>query len=75
MNTEDIILNKLEEINNRLYLIEQDLHYLKKCNNIITDHVSFVENVYDSIKTPFYYIVNKIKPIDKIPEKNHKLLQ
>jgi hypothetical protein len=48
------------------------MEYLKKGNNKMLNHISFVENVYDTIKSPFYCILNKIKPI-KIPHRTSSL--
>lgn len=69
------ILNKLDEIIQRLNKIEEDIKYLKNGNDNMTDHISFIENVYDTIKSPFYFIMNKIKPIQQIPEKPKSLTQ
>lgn len=66
---EDNILNKLDEIVKRLDRIEDDIKYLKNGNDNMTEHISFVENVYDTIKSPFYFIMNKVRPIHEIPEK------
>jgi hypothetical protein len=66
---ESIILNKLDEILIRLDKIEEDIRYLKNGSDNMNDHISFIESVYDTIKNPFYFIMNKIKPIEKIPEK------
>lgn len=69
MDKEAIILNKLEEIIERLDKLENEIKYLKQGNDSMTEHITFVENVYDTIKNPFYFIINKIKPIENIPEK------
>lgn len=69
------ILNKLDDIDQRLILIENDIEQIKKSNSNMDEHISFVENVYDTIKNPFYYIMNKIKPIESIPIKETKQLK
>ena len=66
---EEEILEKLNIILVKLAKIEKDIEYLKKGNDNMSEHISFVDNVYTSVKNPFYYILNKIKPIDNIPEK------
>jgi hypothetical protein len=63
------ILNKLDEIVKRLDRIEEDIKYLKNGSDNMTEHISFVENVYDTIKSPFYFIMNKVRPIHEIPDK------
>ena len=76
MEERDIkILDKLNEILNRLDKIEQDIQYLKNGSDTMTEHVTFVDNVYESIKTPFYFIINKIKTIEYIPEKPKSLTE
>lgn len=69
------ILNKLNEILVRLDKIEEDIQYLKNGTDNMTEHISFIENVYDTIKNPFYFIMNKIKPIESIPDKPKTLTQ
>lgn len=72
---DDKILDKLNEILIRLDKIEADIQYLKNGSDTMTEHISFVDTVYESIKNPFYFIINKIKPIDNIPEKPKSLTQ
>ena len=69
------ILDKLDDIDQRLSVIESDIEQIKKSNSNMDEHISFVENVYDTIKNPFYYIMNKIKPIDTIHIKEYKQLR
>lgn len=69
------ILDKLDEILIRLDKIEADIQYLKNGSDTMTEHISFVDNVYDSIKNPFYFILNKIKTVESIPEKPKSLTQ
>jgi hypothetical protein len=69
------ILNKLDEIIKRLDKIENDIEYLKNGSDTMTEHISFIDHVYDTIKSPFYFIMNNVKPINQIPEKPKNLLQ
>ena len=69
------ILKKLDEIIQRLNKIEEDISYLKNGSDTMTQHISFIEHVYDTIKSPFYFIMNKVKPINEIPEKQKNLIQ
>ena len=57
------ILEKLNEILKRLDVIEDDINYLKTGNDNMTRHISFIERVYDYVKAPLFYIVDKVKPI------------
>lgn len=58
-----VIDTRLIAIDTRLIAIENDLKSIKSSSNNMDEHISFIENVYDTIKNPFYYIINKIKPI------------
>ena len=69
------ILNKLDEIIKRLDKIENDIAYLKNGSDTMTEHISFIDHVYDTIKSPLYFIMNKVKPINEIPEKQKNLIQ
>lgn len=66
------ILDKLEDIEKRLEVLETEMIYIKQSSTNMNEHISFVENVYDTIKSPFYYVMNKIKPIENIPVKESK---
>lgn len=68
------ILEKLESIEKRLGNIEKQLSYVQESSENMNEHISFVEDVYDTVKTPFYYVMNKIKPIGYIPTKDVKQL-
>lgn len=46
----DRIEQKLDKI---IELLEKD------CKKMV-DHIDFVENVYDNIKMPFYYVMDKV---------------
>jgi hypothetical protein len=72
---DDKILEKLDEILKRLEKIEIEIEYLKKGNDNMSEHISFIENVYETVKNPFYFIMNKIRPIEGIPEKPKSLTQ
>lgn len=69
----DIIIEKLDKIEEKLDKLENDIKLLKKANEQLDEHITFVENVYDTIKSPFYYVLNKISYIDTIPNKQKKI--
>lgn len=52
MNEEKAKLDKIIE------LLEKD------CKKMV-DHIDFVENVYDNIKMPFYYVMDKVSLLVK----------
>ncbi len=70
---QELILQQLKEISSRLTLIEEKLEHIKKGNDNMNEHIDFVENVYNTVKSPFYYIMSKVKRIDVIPEKQKSI--
>lgn len=58
------ILEKLNKIEEKLEIMQNDINNIKKASNNMDNHISFVETVYDTVKNPFYYIMNKIQPIE-----------
>ena len=69
--TENILLSKLNELNfkleaiqNRLLDIEkkfdEKLEDINKNCHKMDEHIDFVDSVYDNIKNPFHYIMNKV---------------
>jgi len=61
-------MNKEEEtkleLEIKFHRIEQKLDKIvelleKDCKKMV-DHIDFVENVYDNIKMPFYYVMDKV---------------
>jgi archaellum component FlaC len=57
------IMNKLDNIEKRLDSIETELKTIQKSSKQMESHIEFVETVYDNIKTPFNFIMNKVAPI------------
>jgi uncharacterized protein YaaN involved in tellurite resistance len=61
---EQNILEKLVILENRFEKIEQKidkiLELLEKDCKKMTDHIDFIENVYDNVKSPFYYLMDKV---------------
>jgi len=50
----EIKLNRMEQkLDKIIELLEKD------CKKMV-DHIDFVENVYDNIKMPFYYVMDKV---------------
>ena len=40
--------------------MDKILELLEKDCKKMSDHIDFVENVYDNVKMPFYYVMNKV---------------
>ena len=58
------ISTKLLELENRCERMETKmdkiLELLEKDCKKMTDHIDFIENVYDNVKSPFYYLMDKV---------------
>ena len=68
------------DLESRLTLLEQKMdmivELLKQDGKKMRDHIDFIEGVYETIKNPFYYILDKInvyKKIDKLENKDVSL--
>ena len=67
--------NKLEIITQKLEQVQTKLEKLEKLENIyentkrMNEHITFVESTYDSVKTPFNYLMNKVKILSYNPFK------
>ena len=61
MNENEI---KINEINTKL---DKILELLEKDCKKMTDHIDFIETVYDTVKTPFNFIMSSVSNI--VPEK------
>ena len=61
---QDKIVDKITELENRCERMEQKmdkiLDLLEKDCKKMTDHIDFIENVYDNVKSPFYYLMDKV---------------
>jgi len=66
-NEIDFIENKFLEFETKINNIEKKMdkiiEILQKDCKKMSDHIDFVENVYDNVKMPFYYIMNKVNHI------------
>lgn len=60
----DFLKNKMLDLENQFKIIEKKmdrvLELLEKDCKKMTDHINFVENVYDNVKMPFYYVMDKV---------------
>ena len=57
-------IDKIDNIEHRLTIIEDKLEFAKDSGIRMNNHITFIESVFDTVKIPFFYIMNKIKPID-----------
>ena len=68
MNKNSNELQELQEIKEILQIMQQDiqlikteLKIIKKETHKMDEHVDFVNNIYDKVKSPFHYILNKVE--------------
>ena len=77
------IQNKLDSLETQMNRIENKLDKLLKDFEILNDlepqckkmseHIDFVENVYDAVKSPMYYFLDKINQIKNITNKQENI--
>jgi hypothetical protein len=60
INKLDNINNEIERMNNRLEIIENKLNIINSSTANMDNHIQFVENIYDKIKQPLIFAANKI---------------
>ncbi len=64
MDEDEDILSKIVALEIRCERMEQKmdkiLELLEKDCKKMTDHIDFIENVYDNVKSPFYYLMDKV---------------
>lgn len=72
-----LILDKLEYMERKLEIIESEIEIIKNSTNNMDTHISFVENIYESVKYPFYYVMNNFstKKIEPYEKKQIKLIK
>lgn len=60
----DFLKNKILDLEKHFTIMEKKmdkiLELLEKDCKKMSDHIDFVENVYDNVKMPFYYVMNKV---------------
>jgi len=68
-----LILEKLTLITQRLDHIELRIDHIEQSTNNMDNHISFVENIYDTCKMPFFSLMNMVtrlqitSPTDNLP--------
>ena len=68
------IKNKILNLENQFKItetkIDKILELLEKDCKKMSDHIDFVENVYDNVKMPFYYVMDKVNNLVYSQNKN-----
>lgn len=57
------IADEIKEIKLNINIILEKLDIISKETKRMDDHVSFVEGIYDNVKSPFHFAMNKISAI------------
>jgi hypothetical protein len=65
----DFLKNKILDLEKKM---DRILELLETDCKKMSDHIDFVENVYDSVKNPFNYVMDKVKNFSS-SEKKHIL--
>lgn len=67
---ENVLDSECLNLENRIQIIEKKLdrilELLESDCKKMRDHIDFVENVYDNIKSPFNYIMNSVNVINSV---------
>jgi hypothetical protein len=68
------IKNEILKLENQFKItetkIDKILELLEKDCKKMSDHIDFVENVYDNVKMPFYYVMDKVNYLVYSQNKN-----
>jgi hypothetical protein len=59
-NDKDYILIELRKLHEKISILESKID---KSNTILFDHISFIHKVFDKLKTPLFFIMNKVNTI------------
>ena len=82
--TQEKIINKIDKLETNINALESNINRLetkldkilelleKDCKKM-TDHIDFIENVYDNVKSPFYYLIDKVNSLALLS--NDRLLE
>ena len=72
----DFLKNKMLDLENQFKIMDKKmdkiLELLEKDCKKMSDHIDFVENVYDNVKMPFYYVMDKVNYL--VTNDNKKIL-
>lgn len=79
MNTDkqllEIVLQKLEELEHSHLNLERKIDEIHKNTQRMEDHINFVENTYDTVKTPFHYLMDKVSLLSFSPFRKSEITQ
>lgn len=64
--------HEITKINEKLDIILNRLDNISQETKRMDTHVTFVENIYDNVKAPFHYAMNKINYLSKSNNIKHE---
>ena len=67
-NKLDLIIKKLDNLEKSIVVLQNDVNMIKEKINIdlaenckkMSDHIDFIETVYDNVKNPLGFLCNKL---------------
>jgi len=71
----ELVLQKLEELENSHLNLERKVDEIHKNTKRMEDHINFVENTYDKVKTPFHYLMDKVSLLSFSPFRKYEITQ
>jgi hypothetical protein len=77
-NDKDAILIEFRKLHEKISFLESKID---KSSEILYDHINFIHKVFDIVKTPLFFIMNKVNIIflsndkNNEPDKDERLLQ
>ena len=71
----ELVLQKLEELENSHLNLERKVDEIHKNTKRMEDHINFVENTYDKVKTPFHYLMDKVSLLSFSPFRKSEITQ
>lgn len=68
------VSEKLKELINEVKILRIEVEQLKNgvntANNVLVEHINFIDNIFNTVKRPFFFIMNKINKILISEEEN-----
>lgn len=70
-----LILQKIETLEHTNLNLERKIEEILKNTKRMEDHINFVEKTYDTVKTPFHYLMDKVNSLSFSPFKKSRITQ
>ena len=68
------IMCTIQRLENMVSELKEKSDDMKKNTERMESHINFVENIYDKIKLPFHYVIDKTKTMLYFTDQNPKML-